>query len=200
MYTLINGSPKINLSNSNNFLNKLRPHLNEYNIFHLIKSKKEEILKSIKKSEVIVFSFPLYVDSPPSMLLEFLDYIIDNKINLTNKLVYIIINCGFREGIQNKTAIDIMKNWCNKTNAKYASSILIGAGEIVGKEKYKFISNNATNKLKIFNNYIKNKEIQPDIITTVDILDNRLYCLLANISWTNHGKKHRLSKTDIKKQ
>lgn len=200
MYTLINGSPKVRDSNSGVFLTKLKANLDEYNVFELKKSKKEDILNSINDSEVIVFAFPLYVDSPTSITLEFLDYVIDNKINLKDKLVYVIINCGFREGIQNKTAINIIKNWCKRTKAKYGCSILIGAGEIIGKAKYKYISRNATKKLKQFSQIVKNKEINEDIVTTVDFMDNKLFCFLANISWTNDGKKHKLTKKNIKKQ
>ena len=200
MYTLINGSPKVNLSNSNYFLTKLKSNLDEYNLFELKKSQKEDIINSIKKSQVIVFAFPLYVDSPPSIVLDFLDYIVDNKINLKDKKVYIIINCGFREGTQNKTAINIIKTWCKRTKATYVCSILIGAGEIVGKEKYKYISTNATKKVNEFINIVKNKEIKEDIITTVDIMDNKIFCFLANISWTNNGKKFKLTKKDLKQQ
>lgn len=200
MYTLINGSPKMSSSNSNNFLKKLSSNLDAYSIFELKKSKKEDILKSINNSETIVFAFPLYVDSPPSIVLDFLDYIVDNKINLKSKLVYVIINCGFREGSQNITAINIIKNWCNKTNAKYGCSILIGAGEIVGKESYRYISTKAMKSLNRFNKIVKSKELEKDIITTVDLLDNKLYCFLANISWNNQGKKFKLSKKDLKKR
>ena len=197
MYTLISGSPKMTQSNSMYFLNILKENINNYELFELKKHDYNDILNSINTSDAIVFSFPLYVDSPPSLTLEFLDYIIDNNIKLDNKLVYVIINCGFREGSQNNTAINIIKRWCEKTNAKYGCSIQIGAGEIVGKEKYKFISTKALNKLNEFINIVNDRHTKPDIITTVDILNNKLYCLLANISWTNHGKKYKLSKSDL---
>lgn len=197
MYTLISGSPKMAQSNSMHFLNIIKEKLDNPNIFELKKHQYKEIINSINTSNTIVLAFPLYVDSPPSLTLKFLDYIIDNKINLDNKLVYIIINCGFREGEQNLTAVNIIKSWCEKTNSQYACSILIGAGEIVGKPKYKFISTKALKKLNEFANTIKNRQTKSDIITTVDILNNKLYCFLANTSWTNNGKKYKLSKTDL---
>ena len=107
MYTLISGSPKMSKSNSLHFLNIVKEKLNKSNIFELKYHRYKDIIDSINTSNVIVFSFPLYVDSPPSLTLEFLDYIIDNNIKMNNKLVYIIINCGFREGEQNITAVNI---------------------------------------------------------------------------------------------
>ena len=198
MYTLINGSPKFKDSNSQYFLNKIIVNLDEYNIFDIKKRNYEKVLNSINESEVIVFAFPLYVDSPPSIMLEFLDYIIDKKIDLEGKLIYTIINCGFREGKQNITAVIIIKRWCQKVNATYGSSILIGAGEIVGKEKYKFVSTKALKKINDFSYIIKEKKICDDIITTMNYLNNKLYCYIANLSWNHSGKENGLSSSLIR--
>lgn len=198
MYTLINGSPKPINSNSLYFLKLISSNIKNYKIFELKNSKYDEILDSINKSDVLVFSFPLYIDSPTSITLSFLDYIIDKKIKLTNKLVYIIINCGFREGEQNITALKILKMWCEKVEAIYGCSILIGAGEIVGKEKYRLISRKALKDIKEFSNVIKLKEKRKDIITTTDLLNNRIYCYMANLSWNRKGKTNKLSYNDLR--
>lgn len=200
MYTLINGSPKSCSSNSSYFLKTISSYLNDYNIFELKKNKYEEILSNIDKSDVLVFAFPLYVDSPTSIILNFLDYIIDENINISGKSIYVIINCGFREGEQNITAINIIKRWCEKVNAIYCSSILIGAGEIVGKKKYKLISLKANKNLRKFATIIKTKQEHEDIITTMDLLNNKMYCYLANESWRKRGKKNNLSNTELRTQ
>lgn len=197
MYTLINGSPKPISSNSSYFINKIISKLDNYNIFELKKDSYKKILESIKISETIILAFPLYIDSPTFITLSFLDYIIDNKINLKNKKIYIVINCGFREGEQNITALNIMKNWCKKVNSTYMGSIMIGAGEIVGKKKYRFISNKAMKHLnKFINSIIRNDNIS-DIITTMDLLTNKTYCFLANKSWNKKGKENNLTYNDL---
>jgi len=198
MYTLISGSPKPVNSNSLYFLNVISSNIGKYKIFELKKDKYEDIFQNIKKSDVIVLSFPLYVDSPSSITLAFLDYIVDKKINFNGKLVYVVINCGFREGEQNITALNIIKRWCKMVGGIYQGAILIGAGEIVGKEKYKFISRKALKNLNNFSNTIKLKEKQADIITTVDLLNNKLYCYMANLSWNKKGKINKLSSSDLK--
>ena len=55
----------------------------------------KDILNNVDISEIIILAFPLYVDSPNTITLKFLDYIYDNQINLANKSIYVIINCGF---------------------------------------------------------------------------------------------------------
>lgn len=198
MYTLISGSPKIKDSNSMYFINTIKSKLDNYNVFELKKDSYDVIMDSITKSDVTLFAFPLYVDSPSSITLSFLDYIYDNNIDLSNKIVYVICNCGFREGEQNKTAINIMKRWCEKAHATYASSIMIGAGEIVGKDKFKFISRKALKDINKFANIVKSKEITEDIITTMDLFNNKMYCYIANMSWNKKGKKNNLSSSDLR--
>lgn len=198
MYTLICGSPKTNNSNSMYFLNIIKEKLDNYNVFELKNNKYNQILDSINNSDSIVFAFPLYVDSPSSITLSFLDYIVDNNIDLQGKIIYIVINCGFREGEQNITAINILKRWCIKTKATYGSSIMIGAGEIVGKNKFKFISRKSLKEIKKFADTIKLKEIKNDVITTMDLFNNKMYCYIANLFWNKKGKKNNLSSSDLR--
>lgn len=199
MYTLVNGSSKIEKSNSGSFLNYISDYLNEYVIYNIRKDKFENIIESINSSDTIVLAFPLYVDSPNTYTLKLLDYMYDNKIGL-NKNLYVIINCGFKEGEQNITALNIIKNWCNKLNINFMGSILIGAGEIVGKPEYKFITRKARKKLKEFSLCIKNKKRSSDIITSMDLLNNKIYCFLANKSWSKKAKKNKLTKNNVYKK
>ncbi len=198
MFTLINGSPRNNKSNSKYFLSFIEQKLDNYNLFYINKDKFCTILDSINTSDTIVFSFPLYVDSEPSSLLSFMDYIIDNNIDISNKKVYAVVNCGFLEGEQNITAIEIIKRWCYKTNTIYSGSILIGAGEIVGKKKYQLITKKALKKLNIFAENVLNQKEFDDILTTMSFMNPRLYCTLANISWAKNGRKNGLSNDELR--
>ena len=140
MYILINGSQKNHKSNSRYFLDYISKYLDDYTIYDLKYDFFDNIIDSIINTDTIVLAFPLYVDSPNSLTLKLLNYIYDNNIDLSNKSLYVIINCGFREGIHNITALNIIKNWATKVNIKYSGSILVGAGEIVGKEEYSYIT------------------------------------------------------------
>lgn len=198
MYILINGSQKNHKSNSRYFLDYISKYLDDYNIYDLKYDDFNEIVDSIINTDTIVLAFPLYVDSPNSLTLKLLDYIYDNNIDLSSKKLYVIINCGFREGIHNITALNIIKNWANKVNINYSGSMLIGAGEIVGKEEYSYITSISTNKLKKFSKCIKDNRISKDIITTMDLLTNRVYCMFANHSWAKKGKINNLTKDALK--
>ena len=77
---------------------------------------------------------------------------------------------------------------------------MIGAGEIVGKEKYKIVSKKANKKLSYFAKIIKEKKITEDIITTMDLFNNKLFCIIANYNWNIRGKKNNLSSLDLKEK
>ena len=133
---MIDGSPKVSKSNSEYFLNILSDFIESKDIVKYKLSKKvdyEDIIKEINTIDTLVFAFPLYVDSLPSHVLEFLIMLEENfKDNLKGVNVYVIANCGFYEGKQNKIALNIMKCWCKKMNIKWAQGIGIGAGEMMG--------------------------------------------------------------------
>ena len=130
MKLYINGSPKLTNSNSNYFLNKLS---HKYKIKFVYKDKFSEILKNIKKVDTIILAFPLYADGPPNKIIELFEYIKNNKINIKNKKIYTIINCGFWEAKQNRVAALIVQNFANNNGARYMGSFNIGAGEVIGK-------------------------------------------------------------------
>ncbi|MBQ8193282.1 MAG: hypothetical protein IJZ46_04365 [Bacilli bacterium] len=196
MKLYINGSPKINNSNSNYFLNKI--NIND-NIRYLYRDSFDDILKNIRRIDTIIFCFPLYVDGPPSKVIEFMEYIEDNNISLKNKNIYVICNCGFLESKQNDIAVDIMKNFCIKNKGVFKGFFKIGAGEIIGKcEKnrlFKLISIPFMIKINKFRKCVDNNKIV-ELSTTIRPITKRLYILLANFHW----KKKMIKNNCYKKE
>lgn len=183
MILYINGSPKLKNSNSDFFLNKINK---KAKFFYVYKDKFNKILKDIKDVDTIVFSFPLYVDAPTNKIIELFEYIQDKKIDIKNKMIYTIINCGFWEAKHNKTASLIMEEFAINNKAKYMGTFNIGAGEIVGKcdkkKIYKIVSIPFLFKIRKFKRCIFNKK-KINLETTIRPLSKRLYIYLANCSW-----------------
>lgn len=199
MHILINGSQKIEKSNSAYFLKYITKNLEKYKIFNLKNDDYEDIINNIILADNVVIAFPLYADSPNTITLSFLDYIIDNNIPL-NTNIYVIINCGFLESEHNLTALNIIKNWCLKVGTNYMGAVLIGAGEVAGNKKYRLISNKVFQNLKILSNNIKENTSNGDQLCTISLLKSKLYCLCANMSWNKSGYKNGLDQDDIKKE
>lgn len=103
----------------------------------------EETVKNLQTADAWVISCPLYVDGVPGHLLSCLaeleKYNQENAAgkNATEKnalsaqpgiYVYGIVNCGFYEGIQAETALEILENWCAKAGLIWGGGIGVGGG------------------------------------------------------------------------
>lgn len=87
---------------------------------------------NIGEYDVLIFAFPLYVDAIPSHLLSCLIEL-EGCLAKAKKdtVVYAIVNCGFYEGQQNRLALAMMENWCDRAGLKWGQGIGIGAGGIL---------------------------------------------------------------------
>lgn len=146
--TLINGSPKVKDSASGLILNELKIFLNnsedeaERNIsiseYNFRKNKLDSaVIEEVVTSDILIFIFPLYVDGVPSHLLSCLVQLEEILKNIKEKniKVYALVNSGFYEGEQNKSAIEIIENWSEKCELKWGQGIGIGAGPLLQSVK-----------------------------------------------------------------
>lgn len=204
---MIDGSPKVSKSNSEYFLNILSDFIESKDIVKYKLSKKvdyEDIIKEINTIDTLVFAFPLYVDSLPSHVLEFLIMLEENfKDNLKGVNVYVIANCGFYEGKQNKIALNIMKCWCKKMNIKWAQGIGIGAGEIMGGLRNVPMGKGPNTNLGLaLDNLAKNineNKSGDDIFTTPSMFPRFAFRLAANRFWISKANRNGLKKRDLNK-
>lgn len=131
---MINGSPKTSKSISELLIEYLMPLIkgNEIITYNVCKIDFSEMQFShIQSSDVLIFAFPLYVDSINSHLLRFLIEFENRGVCNNKSTVYCMINNGFYEGWQNRVAADIMKNWCKALGLTYGQTLGVGAGEML---------------------------------------------------------------------
>jgi len=131
---LINGSPKKKDSASEIILSELKSLLGNNNINEIsLNSPKLENPENFSGHDILVFSFPLYIDGIPSHLLSCLCELEQYfRQNPSDTMVYAMSNNGFFEGEQNKYAIELMKNWCIKSGLKWGGGLGVGAGGMLG--------------------------------------------------------------------
>lgn len=129
---LMNGSPKVKNSTSEMLLNDIKSYISQQaEIIEIDMHKSilsDENLKQMKSVDILVFSFPLYVDGIPGHLLSCLSQL-EETCKMNHKIkVYGIVNCGFYEGHQAKYALDILENWCIKMGVVWSGGIGVGGG------------------------------------------------------------------------
>ena len=173
----------------------------QINKYYLFSSKiHSEIKSEIHNADVLIFSFPLYIDSIPSSLLDILLKFEEEKIVNSKTKIYCIANNGFFEGKQNQLAILQMKNWCEKIGAEWGQGVGIGAGEILsylekvplGKGPLK----NLGKVLEQFTNNIKTLKSGNEIYVNPN-WSRLLYWTQGTVSWIIKSRKNGLKIRDL---
>lgn len=207
----INGSPRKEKSGSSYLIGELVKLLDknvktkEYYISNLMKDK--SLLEEVISYDKILFASPLYADCFPGTMLDFMaEFENFIKEKNTKKIdMYCIVNCGFLEGTQNKTAIKIMKNYCNRLNFNWRFGIGVGGGEFMAGSKDMPLDSRM--KKPVYNAFLTLKEdIENNSNASInDILVNPkipkfIYKLAGNIGWKSMAKKNNLKPKDLYKQ
>ena len=195
---IVNGSPRGKKSNSEILIKYICSLLEDHQIskYYLVSSRIDnEIKYKIHNADVLIFAFPLYVDSIPSSLLDILVKFEEEKIIDSKTKIYCIVNNGFFEGKQNQLAILQMKNWCQKTGAEWGQGIGIGAGEILSYvEKVPLGKGPLKNLGKVLNQFSNNiKILKSDNEIYINPNWSRmLYWIQGTISWVIKARKNKL--------
>jgi hypothetical protein len=203
----INGSPKEKNSSSGCILQELKPFLDkDSNVVSEFCFRKpnldEKEMEQIAECQVLIFSFPLYVDGIPSHLLNCLAQLESYFTAIKEKeiTVYSLINCGFFEGHQNKLALEIMENWCIKTGLRWGQGIGIGGGGMLLAIKNVPIGHGPKKNLgKAFDRFVKNilsRSSGENLLVSANF-PRLLYKFSAEIGWMQAIKANGLKRKDL---
>jgi multimeric flavodoxin WrbA len=206
---MINGSPKIKDSCSEYLIDeitKLLDNKTEVTVCNANdKILNNGLFNSIYNCDTIVFVFPLYVDAIPSHLVAFLEsfqkYLKEQPVK--NISVHAVSNCGFFEGEQNKYALNIIENFCERTGLIWKYGLGIGAGPFIGESKSipwkTFIKKPIFNAMLDLKNSLETGEHQNENIFVTAKMPRHMYIWAAHIGWREQAKKNNLKTKDLYK-
>ena len=202
---LIGGSPKEKQSASAEILAELKHYLSghattEYAV-GAEQRMAQDALEAIVGQDAIVFAFPLYVDGIPSNLLRVLSRLEPLlRERKSMPLVYAVANCGFYEGRQNAHALDMMKIWCEKANARWGRGVGVGGGGMLaalGNVPYgQGPRKNISNALRALAQSIDKDESGPDLFTEPSF-PRFLYKTMAQWGWRRQIRGNGLTTRDL---
>lgn len=140
---LLIGSPRTENSSSESIGNYLCNRLDNQKFsisiaythrLFLREDKYEDLLNMINNSDLIILSFPLYVDQLPAPVIKIFEIIKKNKEKITKrsqKSFVTISNSGFPESSQSNLAIRICQNFANDIGFKWKGGLKFASGEII---------------------------------------------------------------------
>ena len=204
---MIGGSPKVRRSASEELSRELKegfPEKTEFidYSFNRTNVEKEE-MEELNTCDALVFAFPLYIDGIPSQLLSCL-YQMD-QYGFTNREIQVfgLVNCGFYEAEQNRLAIELLKNWCERVGLKWGMAVAFGGGgALIGMHQVKAgvgPKKSLSPALLAMRQAIIDKIPSKDFYTTIN-MPRFVYRIAAQSGWRSLLKKNGGNNKDLGKR
>jgi len=203
---LINGSPQIKACTSSIILQKIKEILGDGQVFSDFHFRRpcldSEEMERLLKHDVLIFSFPLYVDGVPSHLLNCLIELERHLSSRSSKniKVYALVNCRLYEGEQTRLALNQVKNWCWRVGLTWGQGMGIGASSLIFALRKSLNGNFPVGKLErsleTFGNNVLYLREEENIYTTVSF-PRFLYKFITEMEWRRVLRANGLRKKDL---
>jgi hypothetical protein len=209
---LLVGSPKGEDSTSASLGNYLISKLEEFGMrsetlyIHRLVTREEKIndlLQGIDRADLIILSFPLYVDSLPAPVIKAMELIKTNKKAFESeksKSFIAIANNGFPEASQNEIALQICRIFSRECGFVWKGGIAIGGGAAINgvplPEKGGMVRN-VIKGLDITAHALKeDKEIPQEALefTSKSFIPSSFYRIFGNLGWRIQAKRYGVKK------
>lgn len=189
---MINASPRAPRSNSKQYAQLFSEYCRlDTEYWEVKKSNHLSLCQMIENYSDIVFVFPLYVDSLPVTLLNFLKTLEENA-PLKKPTISVVINCGFIEPYQNDIAVKMLQLFARKNGYPFGSVLKIGGGEAILTTPFRIF---LKSKMKKFAVSIT-KQRYNDFQVTMPI-SKKMFIKASTTYWTNYGKKNGITKKQM---
>lgn len=191
---ILNGSPRATKSNSKKYSEIFMKYSRlQCDYFNITKSNHLKLIAEMENYSDVIIVFPLYADSLPVGLLNFLKNL-ENNLPAQRPVISILINCGFLEYEQNSVAVSMIRYFCRRNNFPIGSALMLGSGEAIIETPFRYIAVRAIKRLS----ESVNKGNYKDITATMP-LPKWLFKMAARSYWISYGKKFGVSEKEMQR-
>lgn len=189
---IINASPRAPRSNSRQYSKLFSEYFRlDTEYFEVRKSNHLALCHMIENCSDIIFVFPLYVDSIPVTLLNFLKTL-EKNMPFKRPTISVVINCGFIEPYQNDIAVKMLQLFANKNGFPFGSVFKIGSGEAILTTPFRIFL-----KLKMKKFAVSIKKQKYDNFQVTMPISKKTFIKASTAYWVNYGKKNGISKEQM---
>ena len=140
---VIVGSPASRGGNSESIADCLIEKLNNKNqacskiLLRKEIERQEGLIERIINTDIIIFSFPIYANSVPGLVLEFFEFLYQNKDKLSDKQpkMLVISNSGFPEPEANRCALDCCRLFAREIGFSWMGGFGVAPGTLIDGKK-----------------------------------------------------------------
>jgi len=165
--------------------------------------KKDAMLRIIDESDLIIFAFPLYVDSLHSQVIKTLELIAEyevGKLNLDKKKIVAISNNGFPEAKQNEIALAVCRIFAKQVGFTWAGGLAMGGGGMISGRPLNELGGMVRNQKKALEiaaeSLMNGKAIPTEAVSLMAKLGipGFLYIWMGNRGWKQEAKQRATTK------
>ncbi|NDJ51481.1 MAG: NAD(P)H-dependent oxidoreductase [Chloroflexi bacterium] len=108
-----------------------------YETIKLVRALRSEegtqvMIQAVKQADLVVFAFPLYVDTLPTLATKALEQIAASRVEPTTPPQFVaIVNCGFPEVEHMALAIEVCERFAKTTGFEWMGALALGGGQAV---------------------------------------------------------------------
>lgn len=189
---ILNASPRAPRSNSKEYaklFSKFYHGKTEY--LDIKRTNHASLIEKLSDFSDLLFVFPLYADSIPVTLLNFLKDL-EQVTPARKPTISVLINCGFIEPQQNDIAVEMMRLFCRENGYPFGSVLKIGSGEAILSTPFQVFLNAKVKKLarSIFLHRYQVFQVTMPI-------PKRMFLKASSIYWEEYGKRNGCSKEEM---
>jgi len=157
------------------------------------------LLEAVKTAELIILSFPLYVDSLPAPVIRAMELISALHSDKSTRLAA-IANCGFPEAQHNKTALAICQRFAHASGLEWAGGLALGMGGALSGhrlEEQGGMVGKIIKSLDLAVDALVNSESVPDEsirLMAKPLLPGWMYTTIGNFGWRREAKRYGVRK------
>lgn len=96
--------------------------------------KQQELVAKVAAAQVVILVCPLYVDSLPAPVVQFMECVLAAQRDLRNTSFMAIVNCGFPESAQNQTALEICSHFAQQVGLTWLGGLPVGSGGAINSK------------------------------------------------------------------
>lgn len=195
---IVNGSPRAPRSNSKRYAQMFQDlWQKETDVYEVTEKQHQKICRSIGDYDHLLFVFPLYVDSLPAVLINFLKEL-ERAVRSCGQeplklRVHTIINCGFLEPEQNDAAVDMLHYFCERNHLKVGMTLVIASGEAILTTPF---ASGVNRKMRQFVKEIAAGESRRLNVTMP--LPKWIFVRASENYWKEYGKKFHTAEEEMK--
>ena len=158
---------------------------------------------AVGAADLIVFSFPLYVDQLPAQLIEVLELIAGERRSQPTprrQKIMAIVQCGFPETHQNRAACDIMQQFSVEAGFEWAGALALGMGGAIAGRSLEKAGGMVRNTIKALDltatSLLCGGPVPREAVDLMakPAMPKWLYLLMANWGMKSKAKKHGVGK------